>query len=176
VVAKGLLDATQIKTSRDLEKFELEVLGGNHRREALMDILEDEEKGQMDCYKYVYAQVYAEIPHVDALRLAGLHNRVDTLHHEINTKEKVTICRNLLNSFFEGKKNQPWKEATSAVIGESVAKLEFVYFLSGLKEDEYSLLIKALDLYSKMELKGKKYQSAICIRGLQTALHTDSSA
>lgn len=59
VVAKGLLDATQIKTSRDLEKFELEVLGGNHRREALMDILEDEEKGQMDCYKYVYAQVYA---------------------------------------------------------------------------------------------------------------------
>ena len=38
VVAKGLLDATQIKTSRDLEKFELEVLGGNHRREALLDI------------------------------------------------------------------------------------------------------------------------------------------
>ena len=31
-----------------------------------------------------------------------------------------------------------------------------MYFLSGLKEDEYSLLVKALDLYSKMELKGQK--------------------
>ena len=34
--------------------------------------------------------------------------------------------------------------------------MEIVFFLSGLKEGEYSLLIKALDLYSKMELKGQK--------------------
>lgn len=26
---------------------------------------------------------------VDLFSLAGLHNRVDTLHHEINTREKV---------------------------------------------------------------------------------------
>ena len=31
-----------------------------------------------------------------------------------------------------------------------------VFFLCSLKEDEYSLLIKALDLYTKMELKGQK--------------------
>ena len=59
LVAKGLLDITQIKKTSYLENFELEVLGGNHRREALMDILEDEEKRNLDCYKYVYVQVYA---------------------------------------------------------------------------------------------------------------------
>lgn len=42
--------------------------------------------------------------------------------------------------------------------------MELVYFLSGLKEDEYSLLMKALDLYSKMELKGQK----VSISHLQT--------
>ena len=59
VVAKGLLDPTQINTTSDLEKYKLEVLGGNHRREALTEILEDAENKNMDCYKYVYVQVYS---------------------------------------------------------------------------------------------------------------------
>ena len=59
VVAEGLMDATQIKTTTDLAKFKLEVLGGNHRREALMEILEDEEKKSLDCYKYVHVHVYS---------------------------------------------------------------------------------------------------------------------
>ena len=44
VVAKGLLDPTKINTTSDLENYKLEVLGGNHRREALTEILEDAEK------------------------------------------------------------------------------------------------------------------------------------
>lgn len=59
VVAKGLLDATEITATSDLDKFRLEVLGGNHRREALMEILQDKEKNNMDCYKYVYVHVYS---------------------------------------------------------------------------------------------------------------------
>lgn len=34
--------------------------------------------------------------------------------------------------------------------------MEIVFSLISLKEAEYSLLIRALDLYSKMELKGQK--------------------
>lgn len=57
VVAKGLTESTDFK-EEELDSYQLEVIGGNHRREVILQILKDSTIHSKDCFKFVYVQVY----------------------------------------------------------------------------------------------------------------------
>lgn len=58
VVAKGLTESTDFK-EEELDSYQLEVIGGNHRREVILQILKDSTIHSKDCFKFVYVQVYS---------------------------------------------------------------------------------------------------------------------
>ena len=59
VIAKGLKNAFDFD-DKDLDSYELEVIGGNHQREALSKILDGQSVDcrMKDLYKFVYVQIY----------------------------------------------------------------------------------------------------------------------
>ena len=59
VIAKGLTNAADFDT-KDLDGYELEVIGGNHRREVVSRIMATSPDAKTkDLYKFVYVQIYA---------------------------------------------------------------------------------------------------------------------
>ena len=58
VVAKGLTESTDFK-EEELDSYQMEVIGGNHRREVILQILKDSAIPSKDCFKFVYVHVYA---------------------------------------------------------------------------------------------------------------------
>ena len=59
VIAKGLTNASEFDT-KDLDGFELEVIGGNHRREVISRIMATSPDAKTkELYKFVYVQIYA---------------------------------------------------------------------------------------------------------------------
>ena len=59
VTAKGLKNAADLDI-KDLDSYELEVIGGNHRREAIKQIITSAKGSETkDLYKFVYVQIYA---------------------------------------------------------------------------------------------------------------------
>ena len=57
VVAKGLTESTDFK-EEELDSYQMEVIGGNHRREVILHILKDSTIPSEDCFKFVYVHVY----------------------------------------------------------------------------------------------------------------------
>lgn len=58
VIAKGLKDAKDFDV-KDLDSYQLEVIGGNHRREAITQIITTAtDTPTKDLYKFVYVQIY----------------------------------------------------------------------------------------------------------------------
>ena len=58
VVAKGLTESKDFK-EEELDSYQLEVIGRNHRREVVVQILKDNTVHSKDCFKFVYVQVYS---------------------------------------------------------------------------------------------------------------------
>lgn len=60
VIAKGLKNAFDFD-AKDVDSYELEVIGANHRREALSKILDSQsvDSRMKNLYKFVYVQIYA---------------------------------------------------------------------------------------------------------------------
>ena len=58
VVAQGLKDVKDFDEN-DVDSYALEVIGGNHRREVILQILADDSIQSKDCFKFVYVQIYA---------------------------------------------------------------------------------------------------------------------
>lgn len=59
VIAKGLTTASDFDI-KDLDGYALEVIGGNHRREAISQIIATSTDTKIkDLYKFVYVQIYA---------------------------------------------------------------------------------------------------------------------
>lgn len=59
VIAKGLKKVSEFN-EKELDSYQLEVIGGNHRREAIVQILQTETSNQTkQRYKFVYVQIYA---------------------------------------------------------------------------------------------------------------------
>ena len=58
VVAKDIKDPKEFKTE-ELDSYELEVIGGNHRREAILQILKDDTVQCQESFKFVYVKIYS---------------------------------------------------------------------------------------------------------------------
>lgn len=59
VIAKGLTDVDKFD-EKDLDSYELEVIGGNHRREAMKEIIKTSTSNETkELFKYVYVQIHA---------------------------------------------------------------------------------------------------------------------
>jgi len=59
VIAKGLSNALDFD-AKDLDSYELEVIGGNHRREVISRIIAASPDAKTkELYKFVYVQIYA---------------------------------------------------------------------------------------------------------------------
>ena len=58
VVAKGLTETKDFK-EEELDSYQLEIIGRNHRREVVLQILKDNTVYSKDCFKFVYVQVYS---------------------------------------------------------------------------------------------------------------------
>ena len=68
VIAKGLTNAFDLDT-KDLDSYELEVIGGNHRREAISRIIATSPDAKTkDLYKFVYVQIYAGELFIDCVK------------------------------------------------------------------------------------------------------------
>ena len=61
VVAKDLKDPADFK-EEELDCYELEVIGGNHRREVILQILKDNPVQFQETFKFVYVQIYSGKP------------------------------------------------------------------------------------------------------------------
>ena len=59
VKGKGLKNASDFDI-KDLDSYELEVVGGNHRREVISRIIASSTDNKTkDIFKFVYVQIYA---------------------------------------------------------------------------------------------------------------------
>ena len=58
VIAQGLKDKKDFDEN-EVDSYALEVIGGNHRREVILQILSDDSNQSKDCFKFVYVQIYA---------------------------------------------------------------------------------------------------------------------
>lgn len=58
VVAQGLKDVKDFEEN-EVDSYALEVIGGNHRREVILQIPADDSIQSKDCFKFVYVQIYA---------------------------------------------------------------------------------------------------------------------
>lgn len=92
------------------------------------------------------------MPKAEVLRLAYKHNRMDQFHHEMTTQEKVKLCHSLLQDEFGGQKNAEWKSYCSAVIN-SKESLEFIFLLSGLEKEVFSILEKVFKTFEEFKIK-----------------------
>lgn len=63
VVARGLKEAKNFD-EKDLDSYALEVIGGNHRREVILQIMADDSTQSKDCFKFVYVQIYTGMYYV----------------------------------------------------------------------------------------------------------------
>ncbi|XP_028417131.1 uncharacterized protein LOC114541406 [Dendronephthya gigantea] len=139
-----------------LDGYTLEVIGGNHRREAFSQLEKEGKLGEMSPL-LLQVQLYTEMLPEHALRLAQMHNRDDSVHHKLTTGDKVTLCKNLLLQQFGGKKCPDWRNLMSTIIGESETALSNVFFAaSDLNDAVYDSLLNIMEMYGKMELKKQR--------------------
>lgn len=174
VIAKGLKDVDKFD-EKDLDSYGLEVIGGNHRREAINEIIKTSTSNETkELFKFVYVQIYTEMEPFEALRLAQIHNNTDKVHHELNTKEKIILCKHMLTTSFSGQKSLDWRKACSRIVGEDVPKMETILFLSALPDVIYDMVLKVIEKYSRLEIKGQKASKKTLKAGLKATVDCPS--
>ena len=72
----------------DKESYEYETLGGNNSREALQQLLKEDEGFQG---RTRLVAVYNNLTDEEALRLASKHNLATSLTHGVSTWDKVSV-------------------------------------------------------------------------------------
>ncbi|KXJ06147.1 uncharacterized protein LOC110243092 [Exaiptasia diaphana] len=135
-----------------LESYQLEVIGGNHRRVAMQELYQETKEEQ---YKWVNVLLYTEMPKTTALKLAARHNRMDHYCHFMTDQDKVKLCNKILVDDYKGAKCGKWRDRCAEILDSSKDKMEFIFMLSSLREDVFNMWLDVVTAYETFKLKGQ---------------------
>ncbi|KAK3734359.1 hypothetical protein QZH41_016660, partial [Actinostola sp. cb2023] len=150
LVAVKELKSTSDFDQERLDSYELEVIGGNHRRAALQQLFQEYQKEQ---YKWANVLLFCEMPKTITLKLAASHNRMDGFCHHMTTQDKVNLCHKLLKDDFNGAKSTNWRKYCAELLNTSKDALEFIFLLSGFEDRAFEALLKVFEAFERLGLK-----------------------
>ncbi|KAK3098183.1 hypothetical protein FSP39_016945 [Pinctada imbricata] len=107
----------------------VQVLGGNHSREAIQAIRKRDEFKDAEEFQFVYMDIYSNLTKEQAWYLGYSHNEIHSNSKEMSFMEKVTFFRKALESCqsrCEGanqkKISQQWRSDLAAVLNKTLIK------------------------------------------------------
>ncbi|XP_022100783.1 uncharacterized protein LOC110984678 [Acanthaster planci] len=152
VVTKTLPSPDMFK-EENANGFKYGVIGGQHNflaTKALHDLYPERE-----LYKSRWCSVYyGAISNEALLYLANTHNVIGRYRHEMTFKDKLQMCRLMMQEQTTSKDNA-WKRKCSAILHEDMSGhfMRVLIHMAAQEETLYQSLMRVLSKYEKGELK-----------------------